>query len=636
MCGVIGLVTASSLPESDEGVRVREALRLLRHRGPDNQGLYHDRNIWLAHARLSILDLSAAGHQPMESACGRFAITYNGEVYNFRELAAEYALDGLRSGSDTEVVLRLFARFGVDSLIKLNGMFAFSVYDRQTRRIWLVRDRFGIKPLYYRLGAASLAFASEIKGIYALTSQTPRCNTSALNEWLYYGNALGGRTLHDGVHQLLPGSYLELDLDSFSCVTREYWSLRKLAESASPARESAPHRADEIRGLLEQAVKRQIVSDVPVGVFLSGGIDSSAIAAFASRHYEGRLATYSVGFDFARDGGELPRAKRVANLYGTDHHEIHIAGGQVADLVEKMIAHHDMPFSDAANIPLYLMAARISAQTKVVLQGDGGDELFGGYRRYATLKYYRLLHPLARLVQDIHRATPESAMHHRIQRYLRAFAAPDLATTMALLVAAEARNSDPSGIFQPAVASTLAQTDPLARVREVQALFAGHDVGNQMSMVDLLVTLPDIYLEKVDRSTMAASLEVRVPFLDHDLVDYAVSLSGNSKMPFGRKKWLLKRALKGVVPDEVLFGPKKGFSVPYGYWLRTSLRPLFFDHLAQFARRQPGVLNIRHIENLFSRTMTGLQDHSSLLWKTLNLLIWANSTNIVLAEQSIH
>ena len=254
MCGVIGLVTPSSLRESDAEVRVREALRLLRHRGPDDQGLYHDRNIWLAHARLSILDLSAAGHQPMESACGRFAITYNGEIYNFRELAAEYALDGLRSSSDTEVVLRLFARFGVDSLIKLNGMFAFSVYDRQTRRIWLVRDRFGIKPLYYRLGTASLAFASEIKGIYALTSQTPRCNTSALNEWLYYGNALGGHTLHDGIHQLLPGSYLELDVDSFSCVTREYWSLRKLAESAGPARESAPHRADEIRGLLEQAV----------------------------------------------------------------------------------------------------------------------------------------------------------------------------------------------------------------------------------------------------------------------------------------------------------------------------------------------------------------------------------------------
>jgi len=631
MCGVIGLVTTSLLQESEVEGRVRQAMRLLRHRGPDDQGLYQDRNVWLAHARLSILDLSTAGHQPMQSACGRFAISYNGEVYNFRELAAQYGLNSLRSGSDTEVVLQLFARFGADALVQFNGMFAFSVYDRQARKMWLARDRFGIKPLYYRLDTTGLAFASEIKGIHALTSQPPTCNISALNEWLYYGNSLGGRTLYDGISQLLPGSYLELDLDSFDCVIREYWSLRQQAESVAPAVEGPRDIVNETRRLLEQAVQRQIVSDVPVGVFLSGGVDSSAITAFASRHYKGRLATYSVGFDFAENGGELPRARRVANLYGTDHHEIHIAGGHLGNLVEEMVSHHDMPFSDAANIPLYLMAARISAQTKVVLQGDGGDELFGGYRRYATVKYYRLLHPLARLFQHVHRTTPESVMHHRIQRYLRAFAAPDLATTMALLVSAEDRHSNPSGIFSPSVTRAMGQTDPLARVRELQALLTGHDVSNQMSLIDLLVILPDIYLEKVDRSTMAASLEVRVPFLDHDLVDHAIRLSGHCKMPFGRQKWLLKSSLAGVVPDEVLSGAKKGFSVPYGHWLQTSLRPLFFDHLAKFGRERPDVLNVRHIENLFSRTTTGLQNHSSLLWKTLNFMIWANSTNIVLA-----
>ena len=635
MCGIMGIVSRSPQPDTGIGVRIREAARVLRHRGPDDEGFYQDANVWLAHTRLSILDLSNAGHQPMQSACGRFVISYNGEVYNFRELAGKYGLDHLRSGSDTEVVLELFARFGVASLQQLNGMFAFCVYDRVARRMWLVRDRLGIKPLYYRFDRAGLAFASEIKGIHALVAQAPTCDVASLSEWLYYGNSLGERTLYDGVRQLLPGSCLEIDTVSLEHTVREYWSLRRQVEQAAPA-DTRERAVEEIRRLLEQAVQRQIVSDVPVGVFLSGGVDSSAIAAFASRHYQGRLATYSVGFDFAKDGGELPKAKRVASLYGTEHHEIHIAGEHVGELVERMVAHHDLPFADAANIPLYLMAARISAQTKVVLQGDGGDELFGGYRRYVTLKYYGLLHPLSRILLHVNKLTPQSVMHHRIQRYLRAFAAPDVATTMALLVTAEDRCASPSSIFSPGVSRTMDRTDPLARIRELHAMFESYDIGNRMSLVDLLVVLPDIYLQKVDRSTMAASLEVRVPFLDHDLVDYAVCLSGSSKMPFGRKKWLLKSALKGVVPDEILFGPKTGFGVPYGKWLQTSLKPLFFDHLAAFVRRRPDMLDVARINDLFSRTASGRQNHSSILWKILNFLIWANNTNVSFTGQSVN
>ncbi|HEY0941097.1 MAG TPA: asparagine synthase (glutamine-hydrolyzing) [Steroidobacter sp.] len=637
MCGIMGVVSRSSQPDTGIGARIREAARVLRHRGPDDEGFYQDVNVWLAHTRLSILDLSSAGHQPMQSACGRFVISYNGEVYNFRELASKHGLDHLRSGSDTEVVLELFVRFGVASLQQLNGMFAFCVYDRVARKMWLVRDRLGIKPLYYRLDASGLAFASEIKGIHALVTQPPTCDVASLGEWLYYGNSLGENTLYDGVRQLLPGCCLEIDTISFEHAVREYWSLRQHVDVEQAAAADTHERAvEQTRRLLEQAVQRQIVSDVPVGVFLSGGVDSSAIAAFASRHYQGRLATYSVGFDFAKDGGELPKAKRVASLYGTEHHEIHIAGEHVSDLVEKMVAHYDSPFADAANIPLYLMAARISAQTKVVLQGDGGDELFGGYRRYVTLKYHRLLHPLSRILLHVNALTPQSAMHYRIQRYLRAFAAPDLATTMALLVTAEDRDDSPSSIFSPGVSQTMDRTDPLARIRRLHALFESHDIGNRMSLVDLLVVLPDIYLQKVDRATMAASLEVRVPFLDHDLVDYVVRLPGSSKMPLGRKKWLLKSALKGIVPDEILFGPKTGFSVPYGKWLQTSLKPLFFDHLAQFVRRRPDMLDVARINDLFSRTTSGRQNHSSILWKLLNFLIWSNNTNVSFTGQSVN
>jgi asparagine synthase (glutamine-hydrolysing) len=614
--------------------RHAHALSTLRHRGPDGEGQYEDGNVWLAHTRLSILDLSEAGDQPMQSADKRFVISYNGEVYNFRELAAQHGLDNLRSSSDTEVVLRLFAKLGIGSLAELNGMFAFALYDRQMQKVWLVRDRLGIKPLYYRVSSTGLVFASEIKAILALCNEQPSCNISALHEWLYYGNTLGGRTLYDGIEQLLPGQYLEIDLRSFEHSVDTYWSLQQEVARGC----NRPNKKDmvaETRRLLEQAIHRQLVSDVPVGVFLSGGIDSSAIAAFASRHYQGRLATYSAGFDFAPDGGELPKAKRVAERYGTEHHEIHIRGRDIGDLVGKMVDHHDMPFSDAANIPLYLMAAQLGGFTKVILQGDGGDELFGGYRRYATLRYYNFLRPLARFFQHIQSVTPKSKLHYRIARYLHAFAGEDVATTMALLLTPEDRVSHPLNIFSSALSQRIVgAADPFARYRQLQPVFSDQDIGNQMSLVDMSIVLPDTYLEKVDRSTMAASLEVRVPFLDNDLVSYVVQLSGHSKMPFGRKKRLLKRSLKGIVPDEILYGPKRGFQVPYGHWLQTSLKSLFFDNLATLTQRQPGILNDKHVESLFAQTSSGRQNHSALLWKILNFLVWANRTDIDFTEKA--
>jgi asparagine synthase (glutamine-hydrolysing) len=601
-------------------------LHTLQHRGPDGQGHFRDESVFFGHARLSIIDLSAAGHQPMHSADGRFVITYNGELYNFRELAKEYRLEGLRSTSDTEVLLRAFAQQGVGALPQLNGMFAFAIYDQQARKVWLVRDRIGIKPLFVQLRGDSLRFASEVKAILALDPGARACDTSALHEWLYYGNPLGGRTLYAAIRQLPPGHFLELDLDTFAHVIKPYWTL---AESAhADVQCDAREAITETRRLLEQAVRRQLVSDVPVGVFLSGGVDSSAIVAFASRHYQGRLATYSVDFDFARNGGELPKAARVAARYGTDHHELHIRGATVGELVERLVRQHDMPFSDAANIPLYLMAAQIGAHTKVVLQGDGGDELFGGYRRYATLTYHAVLGRAARLLQRLQRAGVKSALQYRVRRYLRALAAEDPATVMALLLTTEDPYASPGAIFAPPVRERVERSDPFARHRECQQLFRGRELGNQMSMLDLLITLPDTYLEKVDRATMAASVEVRVPFLDHDLLDFVVRLPVRDKMPWGRKKWLLKSALRGVVPDEVLDGPKTGLEVPFGAWLQGALQPLFFDHLSSFARRHPEVLDIEYIRGLYAQTRAGQRNGSHMLWKVLNFMIWANTSNV--------
>jgi asparagine synthase (glutamine-hydrolysing) len=630
MCGLCGIALKAPAADMAEPSRFPQALASLRHRGPDAQGEFRHRGIRLGHRRLSILDLSDAGRQPMASADGRFVLSYNGEVYNFRELIGKHRLENLRSGSDTEVVLELFARLGVASLPELNGMFAFAVFDTRARKLWLVRDRIGIKPLYYQLDSKSLAFASEIKAIHIMRDATPVCDVAVLHEWLYYGNPLAGRTLHRGVRQLLPGHYLEIDLDSFAHAIRPYWSLEEQARQEASAAQNPADAVAETRRLLEQSVRRQLVSDVPVGLFLSGGVDSSALVAFASRHYGGKLATYSAGFDFSQHSNELPRARRVAAHFGTDHHELHVSGVAVGDLVQRLVHHHDMPFADAANIPLALMAEQVRDTTKVVLQGDGGDELFGGYSRYFTLDRYPLLRLGALVAQRALWVTAESAFHYRARRYLRALAAEDLATTIALLLTSEDRSMHPTAIFAPSLRERIERHDPFERHRECLRRFGDEDRLNQMSFLDLLITLPDTYLEKVDRATMAASLEVRVPFLDNDLVDFAVGLPGKVKTPGGRKKWLLKRALTGIVPAEVLEGPKIGLDVPYGAWLQGALKPLFFDQLETFTRQAPGVLEVPHLRRLFERTASGLRDDSYMLWKVLNFMIWVNGSKVSL------
>jgi asparagine synthase (glutamine-hydrolysing) len=629
MCGILGMVVNGSRARLPDAERTGRALARLQHRGPDGRGEYRDQSVWLGHTRLSILDLSAAGSQPMRSADQRHVITYNGEVYNFKELRQRHALNDLRSGSDTEVVLRLFSESGVVALGELNGMFAFCVYDRQARKIWLARDRTGIKPLYFSLSNDALLFASEIKGILALSDGQATCRLDSLHEWLYFGNALGGNTLYEGIQQLLPGHFLQLDLESFRVAIRPYWSLEDVTQNVSATSAPRPEVAvQQTRQLLEQAVHRQLVSDVPVAAFLSGGVDSSAITAFAARAYGGRLATYSAGFDFGDCAPELRKARSVARLYDTDHHEFHVAGAGAAVLVEKMVDAHDSPFADPANIPLYLMATEISAHTKVVLQGDGGDELFGGYRRYSVLAHYRYLHALAGTAESIARLLPLPALRERAGRYLRALDATDIADTVALLLTPEDRCERPEAVFGSTLRTVLMGSDPFARHRACVRRAKTRDVANAMSFTDLEITLPDLYLEKVDRSTMAASLEVRVPFLDNELVEFVAPLPPARKFPGGRKKWLLKLALRGVVPDEVLFGPKVGLEVPFGQWLRSSLRPFFLDQLASFVREFPDVLDAARVAAVYERHCAGNNGRSYLLWKLLNLMVWARAKKV--------
>jgi len=601
-----------------------DGLKVLAHRGPDASGSFFEGAVGLGHVRLSILDLRSSANQPMVSRSGRFVISYNGEIYNFNKLKEWFSLDSLKTYSDTEVIVEIFSKIGAGCFTLFNGMFALAIYDREDKTVWLARDGLGIKPLYVAQNYRGIYFSSEIKGIHSVADGFCAVNSQSLGEWSYYGNSLGSATLFKGVKKLLPGHFIKINVDG--CLVEEscYW------EPSGYLSDVEGDIVQAVRRKLETAVPSQLVGDVPLGVFLSGGIDSSAIAAFASKHYPGKLATFSAGFDYDKGVNELPQARRLAEKYGTDHHEIHVVGADVADTVEKMVWHHDQPFSDAANIPLYLISQQVGDRAKVILQGDGGDELFGGYQRYATLSRFRQMKMLARLANLAQKFLPKGSSRNVRQRYIDALLAKPFPKVMALLLTVEDEAHSPLNIFKDSVRKS--SGNPFERYFECASKFAGRSPVDQMLLVDSMIILPDIFLEKVDRSTMAASLEVRVPFLDNELVEFCQGLAASQKIPGGKQKDLLKRSLKGIVPDEVLYGKKTGFGVPFSFWLEGPLKDLLFDNLGDFIRRQPYVLDQIYIHSLFDDHICRRKDNGFLLWKIMNLVIWSNRYSVDWSE----
>jgi len=630
MCGIAGIVTRDRIREEQRVSYAQGIYKSLFHRGPDFQNDYLHNNVWLGHVRLSIIDITSAGNQPMVSENQQCIVSFNGEIYNYHELSTEFGFLKLKSASDTEVLLRMYEKVGVNSFLKFNGIFAFAIYDRLLKKLFLVRDRLGVKPLYYKIGYSGIAFSSEIKGIISLDPSSSVFDITSLHEWLYFGNTLNGNTFFKGIRQVPAGSFLEFDLSTFTCRINQFWSIKKQSQLSRTNKPIKSEQIEVTRSLIEKAVQRQLVSDVPVGIFLSGGIDSSTITAFASKHYNGRISTYSADFDFSNSKSELLKAKRIANYFGTQHNEIHIQGNEIGNLVEKMIYHHDMPFSDAANIPLFLLASKINNHTKVVLQGDGGDELFGGYRRFSILSYYKLFRNIAPLLSQINKFGPKNETHYRIQRMINVFTSSDKAKILALLLTVEDTKSNSLRIFDTDFQKHVRKSDPFYSFKNCQASFCEYTIVDQLFYVDMLLNLPDIYLEKVDRSTMAATIEARVPLLDNDLVDYVLRIPAKEKIPFGKKKWLLKEAMRDILPQEVLERNKSGFGVPFEDWLNKPLKPMFFDHLSKFNHDQPGVLNIEYINEIYSQTSEHIHNHSYLLWKIFNLVIWANNTKIVI------
>jgi asparagine synthase (glutamine-hydrolysing) len=615
ICGVYGLESSDDLHRT-----VRRMTETIAHRGPDGEGIFVGEGVALGHRRLSIIDLSSTGAQPM--TLGAATVVYNGESYNFPKLRTELENLGhaFRGYSDTEVLLHVYQAWGLVGLERLEGIFAFALWDAARRRLILMRDRLGVKPLFYAWHGRRLAFGSEIKAVLASGAVGRDLDDQALMEFLWYGNAFEERTIYLGVRALEPGC--RLVIDDGQARLESWWHVGEWLESAQP--DTDRHGATvAVREAVDAAVARQLVSDVPVGLLLSGGVDSSSIAASAAVASGNRLTCYSVAFDYDKGVNELPKARRVAQALGLDHHELRVRGDALEEVISALVRAHDEPFADAANIPLYLLAQELRGKIKVVLQGDGGDEMFAGYRRYSILRaaaFWRMWpHVLEPVLHTLFRGRGA-----RLARIGAAAGNSDAALRMALLLTVETLRDPPTAMLTDAAQQRLeASTDPFAAYRRCASRFENFDPVQQMLLTDISLQLPSQFLTKVDRATMSHGIEARVPLLDEGVASLAVGLPVTLKVRGRQGKIVLRDAMRGRLPADILDGPKTGFGVPYEEWLRGALHVFARAAILEAAFIERFGLDRNRLETALDEHRLRRRNRGFLLWKLLQLALWS-------------
>jgi len=622
MCGLAGIVdwNARVAPETVRGAVVAMTDRLA-HRGPDDAGLWSDGIATLGHRRLAIIDLSAAGHQPMTTPDGRYAIVYNGEIYNHLEMAAELAETGFRpcGHSDTEILLGAIAVFGLDgALERAAGMFAIALWDTQRRELTLVRDRLGKKPLYWTSAGGRLAFASELTALTGLETTPRHIDQDALVLYLRHGAVPAPRTILAGVHKLEPGTALVFAAHDRADEQR-YWDLREIAIDGAlePFEGSADDADNALEALLDTAVTQRMIADVPLGIFVSGGIDSSLIAALMARTSDRPVKSFTIAFDEA-GWDEGPHARAVADHLGLDHRELRVDPTTVPEMAETVADHFDEPFADASMIPTFLVSRMARQDVTVAIGGDGGDELFGGYSRYPwVLDTWSRLRPWPRSLRTLGagllaRAPVGGDLGRKLHHYgamIDAAGSDDLyrRTISACKnpghVARGGR--EPRGlVWDTTLRSDL--PDPLAR----------------MQVMDGATFLPDDILTKVDRASMAVSLEVRAPLLDHRIAEFAFTLPRAMLLADGLGKLPLRRLLDRHVPPALTRRPKQGFSPPVGAWLRGPLKGWAGDLLARKRLDDSGLIDGQAVETLWQQHQSGGWHHANALWAVAMFEHW--------------
>jgi asparagine synthase (glutamine-hydrolysing) len=648
MCGIAGLFRPGGGDASALTGYAKQMADRLTHRGPDAGDVWANAAAGIAfgHRRLSILDLSEAGAQPMHSDCGRFTVTFNGEIYNHLDIRCELEAAGAapnwRGHSDTETLLYAVRQWGVaGALQRLIGMFAFALWDEKEQMLALCRDRFGEKPLFYGWCGRDLVFASELKALAVHPEWSPSLDRNALTAYMRYSYVPAPSTIWRSIKKLPSASFVMFAADALPGSMPEpspYWSVRNQVVAAQSWRFADEAEAtEELQRLLSIAIKRQCLSDVPLGAFLSGGIDSSTIVALMQAQASQPVRTFTIGFANSAFN-EAADARKVASHLGTSHTELEVDPKTAMDVIPALPRMYDEPFADSSQIPTHLVAALARQHVTVALSGDGGDELFGGYNRHVwggqlNARFGRMPAPLRRLTSALLNAVaPEPAgslarlAQPLLPSRLQIRRAGDQLAKLARIIGSESFDdmyrllcsidSDPSQTVLQGEESTDWSTAEMAK------LTLPLDLLDRMTLADSLSYLTDDILQKVDRAAMAVSLETRVPFLDKDVVEFAAKIPPAMKVRAGRGKWLVRQVLYKHVPAALIDRPKAGFSIPLDDWLRGALKAWASDLLSPDRLRRQGLFDPKRVEQKLGEHMSGRRNHGYWLWNVLMAQAW--------------
>jgi asparagine synthase (glutamine-hydrolysing) len=615
MCGICGFNWR------DEALVTRMNDQLV-HRGPDQSGVHCDASVSLGHRRLSIIDLSERARQPMTNEDRSIWLDFNGEIYNFQELRQQLIAKGHRfvSNADSEVIIHAYEEYGIDAISKLRGMFAFAIWDAKKKLIFLARDRIGIKPLYYYCKDGKLVFASEIKAILQHPTISREVNLQALYDYIGFEFVPAPETMFRNINKLQTGHYL-LFKDG-SADTKQYWDL-----SFKPAAISYDEAVAEERRLLDEAVKSHLVSDVPLGVFLSGGLDSSALVAFMRRHISGQLRTFTIGYK-DKTFSELDYAQIVADRFGTDHHVLMIDDLK-PEYVEKALWHLDEPMTDLSAVPLLLVCEQAKKYVTVCLSGEGGDESYAGYDRFKASKlngFYNFIPRMIRtgVISKLVDALPDQRQKkgaiNMLKRFVEGSDLPQDGMHLRWQYFSDSRQDNL--LFKPAFRNSVS-LDPFRLVRQCMAKCDATDRVNREIYLDMRFMMTDSVLMKVDKMSMASSLEIRVPLLDHVLVEFIASLPGDWKLKGLETKHILRSGLEHVLPEAIVNRGKQGYSLPVKQLLRDQLRQYMVDLLngSPVIKEQ---FNIDHVNAMIKEHVDMTHNHNHVLWALMNVAIWHN------------
>ena len=640
MCGIAGFYSLDGRFNQDDLIRMTNRIA---HRGPDAEGFFNDGICGLGHRRLSIIDLQERSNQPMHSANDRFVIAYNGEVYNYREIGASLKESNdehkimFKTSSDTEVILEAFSSLGINSINQLNGMFAIAIYDKLKKELYLIRDRLGIKPLLYYWDGKNLAFGSEMKSILQLNGLDKEINKNSIADFLHLGFIPAPNSIFKNIKKLVPGSYLKINSEGIAIT--KYWSVKqKLTNDIITDKEEALVKLSD---LLMSSVQYQLKSDVPFGVFLSGGIDSSLVSAQAVRLSGVKVNTFSIGFE-ENSHNESEYAKAVANYLGTNHHEFIVSYKDAINLFDNIFETYDEPNADSSYIPTTLVSKLAKQYVTVTLSGEGGDELFFGYGSYQWAR--RLSNPLFNLIRKPLQFSFDKmgSRYQRISKLLDIEASDNLRSHIFSQEQYFFTNREIDSIAKQPFTKMgfLAEfenqdTDWILTEQQMKGLPAVNERKltnmEQQALFDIQYYLPYDLLAKVDGSSMQYSLETRVPYLDHRVVEFAINLSPELKYQNGISKYILKNILYKYVPEKLFDRPKQGFAIPLNNWLKGELNYLLKEYLDQKTIEDVGIIHYAEVKKLIQQFYEGKDYLYSRIWLLVVLHKWFKDNKIYLS-----